>query len=129
MNTSVGEPGVLTALHDFIKWYMLLTLRFPKSHRVTLGDRIDGHLLDMVETAALARFARNRRPLLQKLNGQVEVLRHLTRVAVGLNLMSPNQYEFAARCTEDIGRQVGGWLKQTRQSEDAQEPVSARLGV
>jgi len=120
---------VLTALHDFTRWYMALTLRFPKGHRVTLGDRIDGHLLDMIETAALARYARNKRPLLHKLNGQVEVLRHLTRVAVGLNLMSAKQYEFAARCTEEIGRQVGGWLKQTRQSEDAQKPVPASLGV
>lgn len=106
---------------------MALTLRFPKGLRVTLGDRIDGHLLDMVETAALARYARNRRPLLHKLNAQVEVLRHLTRVAVDLGLLSGKQYEFAARCTEDIGRQVGGWLRHERRNEDSQKPLSADL--
>jgi hypothetical protein len=33
-----NEPGVITDLHDFLRWYMQATLRFPKAHRVTLGD-------------------------------------------------------------------------------------------
>lgn len=52
-----NELGVITDLHDLLKWYMQTTLRFPKSHRVTLGDRIDNHLLDMIETAVRARYA------------------------------------------------------------------------
>lgn len=107
-----NEPGVITDLHDFLKWYMQTTLRFPKAHRVTLGDRIDNHLLDMIETAVRARYARDKRQLLQTLNIQIELLRHLTRIAVSLSLLQPKQYEFAARCTESIGAQVGGWIKQ-----------------
>ncbi len=107
-----NQPGVITDLHDFLKWYMQTTLRFPKAHRVTLGDRIDNHLLDMIKTAVRARYAGDKRQLLHKLNIQLEILRHLTRIAVGLSLLQPKQYEFAARCTESIGCQVGGWIKQ-----------------
>jgi len=63
-----NEPGVITDLHDFLKWYMQTTLRFPKAHRVTLGDRIDNHLLDMIEIAVRARYARDKRQLLHTLN-------------------------------------------------------------
>ena len=106
---------------------MQTTLRFPKSYRVTLGDRIDNHLLDMIETAVRARYARDKRRLLQSLNTQVELLRHLTRIAVGLSLLQTRQYEYAAKCTEEIGRQIGGWLKSERKVENTQEPVSSTL--
>ena len=124
---AAGEPGVITALHDLLKWYMETTLRFPKSYRVTLGDRIDEHLLDMLETAVRARYARDKRKLLHDLNMQVEILRHLTRVAVGLSILQPKQYEFVARCTEDVGRQVGGWLRSERR-RDGDPPTPAATG-
>ena len=79
-----NEPGVITDLHDFLKWYMQTTLRFPKAHRVTLGDRIDNHLLDMIETAVRARYARDKRQLLHTLNIQF--------YAAATPLHGPGQY-------------------------------------
>ena len=36
----MAEPGVLVGLYDLVLWYTQRTERFPKSLRITLGDRI-----------------------------------------------------------------------------------------
>ena len=125
----MAEPGALVGLYDLVKWYGERTERFPKPLRVTLGDRIDEKLLDMLELGVRARYTRRPTQLLRELNTELAVLRYLTRLAHDRGCLATSQYEFAARAIDEIGRQVGGWLKQTGQSEDAQKPVSASLGV
>jgi len=119
MNTSVGEPGVLTALHDFIKWYMLSDpsvseespgYAWGPDRRPPAGHGRDGGAgaVHAQQTAASAQAERA---------GGGAAASHASGRG---SQPDPKQCEFAARCTEDIGRQVGGWLKQTRQSEGAQ---------
>lgn len=115
-------------LYDLVLWYTQRTERFPKSLRVTLGDRIDCKLLDMLELAVRARYAREPRRILQSLNTELDLLRYLTRLAKDRGALEAKQYEFVSRCVEDIGRQVGGWLKSEKRVENTQEPVSASLG-
>ena len=43
-----SEPRVLVTLYDFVAWLLRATNRFPKNHRATLGDRLDGVALDML---------------------------------------------------------------------------------
>lgn len=124
----MAEPGVLVGLYDLVLWYTQRTERFPKSLRVTLGDRIDCKLLDMLELAVRARYAREPRRILQSLNTELDLLRYLTRLAKDRGALEAKQYEFVSRCVEDIGRQVGGWLKSEKRVENTQEPVSASLG-
>ena len=123
----MAEPGVVVGLYDLVLWYTQRTERFPKSLRVTLGDRIDNKLLDMLELAVRARYARDPRKLLHLLNTELDLLRYLTRLAKDRGALEVKQYEFVARCIEDIGRQVGGWLKSERKIEDTQEPVQQGL--
>lgn len=125
----MAEPAALVGLYDLVKWYSERTERFPKPLRVTLGDRIDEKLLDMLELGVRARYTRRPAQLLRDLNTELAVLRYLTRLAHDRGCLGVRQYEYASRAIEDIGRQVGGWLKQTKQSEDAQQSVPASLGV
>lgn len=125
----LGEPGALVGLYDLVKWYGERTERFPKPLRVTLGDRIDGKLLDMLELGVRARYTRSPGKLLWALNMDLAVLRYLTRLAHDRGCLSPSQYEYAARALDDIGRQVGGWLRHTREDANAQGLVSKSLGV
>ncbi len=107
----MAEPGVLVGLYDLVLWYSQRTERFPKSLRITLGDRIDNKCLDMLELAVRARYARDARKYLLLLNTELDLLRYLTRLAKDRGALELKQYEFVARSIEDIGRQVGGWLK------------------
>jgi hypothetical protein len=90
---------------------MQRTNRFPKNWRKTLGDRIDGVVLDMLATGQRARLRREKRDLLVKLNEDLDVLRQLTRLAVELQCIEGRQYEHVARQIDEIGRQTGGWIK------------------
>ena len=120
-NTTV-EPRVAVALFDLALWFLTHTNRFPKNWRKSLGDRIDGTMLDLVSLVQRASLQRDKRPLLERVNEELHVLRALVRMAVRLGCLQEHQYEYAARQIEDIGRQVGGWLKQQR--ERTQESVA-----
>jgi len=118
----------VVGLYDLVLWYTQRTERFPRSLRVTLGDRIDNKLLDMLELAVRARYARDPRKLLYALNTELDLLRYLTRLAKDRGAIEVKQYEYVARAIEDIGRQVGGWLKSEQKVENTQEPVQQGLG-
>ena len=107
----MSEPAAVVGLYDLVKWYGDRTLRFPRPLRVTLGDRIDNRLLDMLELAVQARYSADPRELLQRINSELNVLRYLTRLAHERGCLALSQYEYAARAIDSVGRQVGGWLK------------------
>ena len=108
---SESEPRVVTCLFDLCHWYMTRTNRFPKNWRVTLGDRIDRLMVDMVATAQRARLRTDKRALLIQLNEDIDVLRALTRLSLRLECIRERQYEYVARQIDEIGRQIGGWLR------------------
>jgi len=101
-------------LYDLTLWFLKHTNRFPKNWRLTLGDRIDRLLLDMLALAHQARMPSDKRGQLQKLSEGLELLRALTRLSVDLKCLQGRQYECAAKQIDEIGRQIGGWIKQPR---------------
>ena len=48
---------------------------------------------------------------MQRANLQLEVQRHLWRLAYELQVIPQKRYEHGARLMEDLGRQIGGWLR------------------
>lgn len=101
-------------MYDLTRWYLNHTNRFPKNYRVTLGDRIDRQLLDMLALVQRASVRHEKAAMLELLNEELNVLRALTRLCVDLECLKGRQYEFASEQIEEIGRQVGGWLKHVR---------------
>ncbi len=78
------EPKVVVRLYDFTLWLLQRTNRFPKNWRVTLGDRTDN----------------------------LDEFKLLIRICHDLGCLKTNQYKYASKETEDIGKQLGGWIKQ-----------------
>jgi len=127
---NLAEPKVLVRLYVLVNWYMQRTERFPKPLRISLGDKIDCHLLTMLERAVRARFAKDPRKQLYLLSSDVEVLRYLTRLAKDRGALQIKQYEYVARAIDEIGLQIGGWLKHlSKRDENLQKPVSESLGL
>ena len=108
--------------YDLTLWYLHHIEKFPRSHRFTLGDRLESCLLDILETMSETAYTRNRRSLLEKANRRLHGLRLLTRLATDLKCLAPKQQEYAAKQIEAIGRQLGGWIKTQREgnAEDAE---------
>jgi len=85
--------------------------RFPRSHRFVLGERIEKNLYDLLDTLLRAKYQRSRQALLAGANINLEILRFQCRLAKDLELMNAKRYAYAAGLLDDIGREVGGWLK------------------
>ena len=109
-----SQPRVAVCLYDLTLWFMKHTNRFPKNWRVTLGDSIDRHMLGMLSIVQRASVRSKKVDLLQALNEELNVLRALTRLSVDLGCLKERQYEYVSHEIDEIGRQVGGWLKQQR---------------
>jgi hypothetical protein len=107
------ELIVITKAYDLILWSCNHTSRFPRTHRFVLGERIEVNLYDLLEMLIKARYTRQRQELLEKANLMLEILRFQMRLAKDLQCLKTNSYGFAARALDEIGRQVGGWLKST----------------
>jgi hypothetical protein len=87
------------------------TGRFPRQHRFVLGERIERNLYDLLETLVKAKYIRERLPLLRQANLTLEVLRFQVRLAKDLQYLKTVSYGFTAKAIDEIGRLVGGWLK------------------
>jgi len=52
-----------------------------------------------------------KRELLEESNRKIEVVRWLVRLVADRALISKRQFLHSARCLEECGRIVGGWVK------------------
>jgi hypothetical protein len=95
----------------FLLWLVPALERFPKSQRFLLGDRIQTVAQEVLECLIEANYSRERRLHLTRANMALDKLRYFIRISVELRYLDPRRYEFAARSIDEIGRQVGGWLK------------------
>lgn len=59
-----------------------------------------------------ARYSKQRSPILTKLNLQIEKLRFLLRMAHEMQYLSHKHYQHAAQQINEIGKMLGGWIKQ-----------------
>lgn len=63
-----------------------------------------------------ARYSRERVRRLESLNGKLDVLRYQTRLLLDFNLINAERYHHAAKLINELGTELGGWLKQQKRS-------------
>ncbi len=105
---------VITLTYDFLKYLIPIVAKFPKNQRYLIGERIEKISLDILENLIEARYTKNRTEILRKTNILLEKLRYLVRIAMDLKLISIKRYEHIAKLLNQIGVQLGGWLKSAR---------------
>ena len=106
------EPAIFTRWMQFLEWLLPTTEKFPKRVRFTFADRINNLALDIVEDLVEARYSRDKRLLLQRLNLRLEKLRILLRLCHRLRYLPHQGYEHASRSLNEVGRMLGGWIKE-----------------
>jgi hypothetical protein len=102
---------VLEEHFRFLLWLLPALERFPRSQRFLLGDRIQTLGQEVLECLIEANYSRERRHHLARANMALDKLRYCIRMAVELRHLDHRRYEFAARSIDEIGRQIGGWMK------------------
>ena len=115
------DSPILAKTHDFVAWLIPQTLKFPKSQRFVLAQRLHDSALDFHELLIRARKVRPNREVLVEADVELEKVRLHVRLAHELRLLSTGQYEHASRAVVEIGRLLGGWLKR---DPDGREPFA-----
>jgi len=110
-DNSKRTGAAIEAHYQFLAWLVPTIEKFPKSHKFTIGDRIETVALDVLEALIEATYTRERTQYLRRTNLGIEKLRFLLRLAADLRLLDRRRYEHAARTLDDTGRLVGGWMK------------------
>ncbi|MGK7913125.1 MAG: diversity-generating retroelement protein Avd [Synechococcus sp.] len=98
--------------YDFIKWYVPILNRLPRSHKYVLGDRIVSGLYTLLEGLIRAHYSNDKLHQLRTLNTELEVLRYQTRLLLDFQLISLERYEYAAKQMNEVGIALGGWIGQ-----------------
>jgi len=108
---SDSTPQAVQACHQLLLWMIPQLDRFPRARRFTVGERLEAGLLEVLELLVEAAWSRDKQKVLRRANLRLETVRHLWRLAHELQDLSTRRYEHGAGLIDDLGRQVGGWLR------------------
>jgi hypothetical protein len=95
----------------FLSYLLDVTLKYPKTVRFSMVDRITNRSLDVMEDIVEAIYAKDKKDILRRANLNLEILRTLFQLSVDKHYISVKQYEFMSRNINDTGKMIGGWLK------------------
>ncbi|MDZ8260424.1 diversity-generating retroelement protein Avd [Nostoc sp. ChiQUE01b] len=110
----MNDLSIIQKTSDLIKWYVPILNRLPRDHKFLLGNRIIAELYDLLDGLIVARYARQKLAQLEDLNSKLDILRYQTRLLLEFNLIKTERYEYAQKLLNDIGMDLGGWIKQQK---------------
>ncbi|MBN3883788.1 MAG: diversity-generating retroelement protein Avd [Nostoc sp. JL34] len=105
------ELPIIQKTYDLIKWYVPILNRLPKLHKFALGDRMINGLYNLLEGLLIARYNKDKLKQLESIRSQLDILRYQTRLLFDFKLIPVNRYEFAGKLINEIGIELGGWIK------------------
>ena len=121
MDKTLTEVNALTRTYDLLLWVIPQLEKFPKSQRFLLGERIETLLLDIMDLIIHAVYTRDKTSFLKEANLQIEKLRYLIRLVKDLKYLGIRRYEYVSKCLNEIGSEIGGWIKYQRQKHEKRE--------
>ena len=110
-NPAAELPVVVQRAYEFTVWLVKKVESFPRSYRFSVGDRLVQGVLDLLLRLVDAAYSRDKARILAEVNGMLNRMRFLLRLAKDLDLLTVDSYGHAAERVEEIGRMVGGWRK------------------
>jgi len=111
---TTSAPEVITRMYDLLLYLIPQISKFPRSQRYLLGERLELACFDVLESLIAAAYAREKIAVLEKANVRLEQARHYVRLCKDLRLINLHRYEVISKKMNEVGMQVGGWLKQQR---------------
>ena len=102
------SDNLLTKMQDLLVYLIPQLNKFPRDQKFVLGDRIETKLLAVQADCLRAYYSRDKRGHLLEANLQLEVARHLVRLAHALKLFSNHTCGVLAEKMDEMGRMIGG---------------------
>ena len=106
------QSPLFVKTYDFLLWLIPLTLKFPKSQRFLLAERLSGMVLDfydLILDAVMEPELQGER--LDQADKLLTKIRLYVRLSHDLQCITLKQLEHAARLMDELGRLIGGWKR------------------
>ena len=105
---------IQTKTFNMLAWLLPKTKSFPAFYRFTVTHRMTNAALDFQEHlfAAQSATSRKRKNQLQECDSALNRLRLYLRLAFEWQWLSVGQYEHISEMVAELGRLLGGWIKQ-----------------
>jgi hypothetical protein len=112
---------ILVRVFDLLEWLIPKGEAFPRPFRFSVTARLLGAGLDLSEHLADAQAKRGqaRRQHLAFADAALNRLRLYLRLAHRWRWLSDGQYEHVSRMVAEIGKLLGGWIRQCSKEKDA----------
>jgi hypothetical protein len=106
---------LLSRLFDLLAWLVPRSETFPRPFRPTVTQRLVGAALDCQEAVFSAQTCRGaaRQNALARADAALNTLRLYLRLAHHWRWLNDGQYEHVSRLVAEVGRLLGGWVKQS----------------
>ena len=87
---------------------------FPKSHRFTLGSKIDAIFLDSIESCFLASYSSGQKKvnLVDQSISKTDLTKLLLQLAWEVKALDNNKYGHLSELLGEVGKMLGGWKRQ-----------------
>ena len=97
-------------------WFLPQAEKFPKNQRFVLTKRLTDAALDFQEALFDANAHRSERRIahLQAADAHLNKLRLYLQLVYRFQWLNSGQYEHVSAMVSDIGKLLGGWLRQSR---------------
>jgi hypothetical protein len=105
---------IVQRAYDFAVNLYLYVNRFPRAHKPLIGRELIELVLKLLNTLVIANRRRNKVQELEVGSGSIDALRIMLRLSMRLSFLSHKGYEVLSRDLDEIGRMLGGWLKQSK---------------
>jgi hypothetical protein len=123
-----GRPQspIFVKTYDFLLWLIPLTLKFPKSQRFLLAERLSRLALDFYDLILEATTEpEHQAARLIAADRLLTKIRLYIRLSHDLHCISQGQFEHAVRCLDEIGRLIGGWQKKLKEEKPSSRRQAA----
>lgn len=114
--SSVKDLILFQKFYDLMLYSFPIINRFPKNQKFVLGQQIQNQMFDIVKLIIQAnKFGdKHRLTNLHYVDVELEKLRVLLRLATDLGMMSYEKYGNHAEKLVEVGKILGGWIKQQK---------------
>ena len=110
------DLDLFTRLFDLLAWLVPRSEGFPRPFRHNVTQRLVDAALDCQDCALAAQASRGagRQLKLEEADAALARLRLYLRLAHHWHWLNDGQFEHVSRLVAEVGRLLGGWLKQAR---------------
>jgi hypothetical protein len=108
-----ADIPILKKIHDLYATFHEYRRVVPKAERVTLYERSENAILDVIEAILEAGYSKNVQKLvvLERASVKLNILRFFIRLLKETRAIDLKKYAKLQEMIDEVGRMLGGWIR------------------